>query len=134
METVKFEYTNECSCKDYDEDTDNYVDSEHCYGDCWDCVLEDFHNITSHLFHKNETSWWKVSDLRLWNGDVSGFFTADNVTKLIEGMSVNSSWIMRGEIFEDHIKYSLSHHDAPMGSASVLTIVTEEEMEKYELY
>lgn len=132
--TVKFEYTNTCSCTFYDEETDEYIETNDCFGDCWDQTIEDFTNITSDLFDKNETNWWRVSGIRLWNGDVGGLFHADSVEKLIEGMTVKSLWIMRGEVFNDRIEYSLSHHDAPMGSSSVLTIITEEEREEYGLY
>lgn len=131
---TKFEYTNTCTCQTYDEILDDYFDAQDCYGYCWDDTLEDFKNITSHLFEKNETNLWRVSNLRLWDGDVSGFFEATNVSDLIRGMTVNSEWIMRGEVFDDRIEYSVSHHDAPMGSSTVLTIVSEEEREKYGLY
>ena len=132
--TVKFEYTNSCTCQTYDPEIDEYFDAQDCYGDCWEYTVEDFANITSHLFEANETDWWKVTALRLWNGDVSGFFSASNVQDLIRGMTVNSEWTMRGEVFNDRIEYSLSHHDAPMGSSSVLTMVSENEREEYGLY
>lgn len=131
---TKFEYTNTCTCQTYDADLDDYFDAQDCYGDCWEYTLEDFSNITSHLFENNETNLWRVNNLRLWDGDVSGFFKATNVSDLIRGMTVNSEWIMRGEVFDDRIEYSVSHHDAPMGSSTVLTIVSEEEREKYGLY
>lgn len=133
-ETVKFEYTNTCTCQDYDDDTDEYIDSNYCFGDCWDQTLEDFDQITSDLFDKNETGWWKVSNLLLWNGEVGGYFPATNVKELINGMTVRSEWIMTGEVFDDRIEYSLSHHDAPMGSATTLRAVTEEEREELGLY
>ena len=131
---VKFEYTNTCTCTIYDVDTDTEIEATDCYGDCWEYTIEDFTEITRHLFDSNETNFWKVSNLRLWNGDISGFFEARNAKELIRGMSVNSEWIMRGEVFKDRIEYSLSHHDAPTGSSSVLSIVSEDEREEYGLY
>lgn len=133
MDTIKFEYTNTCTCSSYDEETDTYIESSDCYGDCWELTLEDFANITEHLIEKNETMWWRVKDLALWDGNHGGFFYAENMEDLIHGMTVNSAWIIRGEVFYDRIEYSLSHHDA-MGSSTTLTIVTEEEREKYGLY
>jgi hypothetical protein len=44
-------------------------------------------------------------------------------------MSVNGSWNIRYKVFSDRIEYSLAHHDAPMGSNSVLRPMTEEEYE-----
>lgn len=130
----KFEYTNTCTCTFYDEDKDEYLESSDCYGDCWEFVLEDFSNITKSLFDKNDTLWWKVSNLRLWNGDTSGFAHADTPAKLIQAMTVNSSWTITGIVMDDHIEYSLSHHDAPTGSNTILSIITEEEREKWGLY
>lgn len=131
---IKFEYTNTCTCTYYDEKTDESIPSLECWGDCWEYVLDDFKEITLFLFDINETNWWKVSNIRLWDGESSGYFFADNVKELIHGMTVNSEWIMSGEVFNDHIDYSLSHHDAPMGSRTTLTIVTEEEREELGLY
>lgn len=131
---MNFEYTNTCTCRGYDTETDKEYDLDYCSGDCWDLTVEDFSNIASHLIQKNETCWWRVTALRLWNGEVSGFFHAKNPVDILRGMAVNSEWIMRGEIFDDHIQYSLSHHDAPMGSSSILTIVTEEQRESLGLY
>jgi hypothetical protein len=84
--------------------------------------------ITKDLRDSNETYWWKVEDLRLWDREVSGYFQADKIRDLIAGMTVKSEWIMRYSVFADRIEYSLSHHDA-MGSNSVLRGVTEEEYE-----
>ena len=123
--STKFEYTNMCSCTSYNEETDEDVPSDDCYGDCWEETIEDFTNIVAHLFEKNERCWWRIKDLTLWDGNYSGYFYADNVKDLIGLMTVNSAWIMRGEVFDDRIEYSLSHHDA-MGSSTVLEIMTED--------
>ena len=131
---MKFEYTNHCTCEEYNEEADEYLPTDYCFGDCWENQIQDFTNITEGLFDKNETNWWKVQGLRLWNGDVAGFFYAKDVIELIRGMTVRSEWIMRGEVFDDRIEYSLSHHDAPMGSSSVLTIISEEQRKQLGLY
>lgn len=131
---IKFQYTNTCTCAYYDEETEESIPSLDCWGDCWEYVLDDFKEITAHLFDENETNWWKVSNIRLWDGESSGYFFADTVKELIYGMTVNSEWIMTGEVFNDYIQYSLSHHDAPMGSSTTLTIVTEEQREELGLY
>jgi hypothetical protein len=86
--------------------------------------------LTEDFRKTNTTDYWCVKDLRLWDGNVSGYFHADNVAGLIQGMTVRSSWTMRYEVFADRIEYSLSHHDAPTGSASVLTAMTEEQVER----
>lgn len=131
---VEFEYTNSCTCEFYDAESDEYYETEYCNGYCYDTMIEDFEHITSHLFDMNETGWWMVSNLRLWDGNHSGFIKAQTAPELLRGMGVNGDWIMRGKILEDSIQYSLSHHDAPMGSSSMVTIVTESDMEHYGLY
>ncbi len=129
-QTLKGTITNGCSCVTYNEETGDWQDAPECWGDCWDCAVEDFENVTESLRNNNLTDYWKVENLRLWNGEVSGHFEAKNVKDLLRGMTVNSEWIMRYEVFADRIEYSLSHHDSPTGSASVLRPVSEEEYEE----
>lgn len=133
--TLSGEITNECTCTVYDEITNEFTDepAEHCDGYCWEFAIDDFANVTEELRNANETEWWKVIDLRLWHGTVSGYFHADTALKLLEGMTVRSAWIMRYEVFHNRIEYSLSHHDA-MGSNTTLVPVTEEEREELGLY
>ena len=133
--TLKGTITNGCTCTVYDETTGEYTEelSTECYGDCWEYSVEDFTNVTQELRDSNETGWWKVSNLRLWNGEVSGYFHAEKVTDLLTGMTVRGDWTMRYEVFSDRIEYSLSHHDA-MGSASVLTAISDEQREELGLY
>lgn len=95
--------------------------------------MEDFTNITEELWDSNETGWWKVSNLALWSGEVSGYFHAKTINDLVEGMTVNSQWTMTGTAYADHVEYSLSHHDA-MGSNTTLTAITEEQREELGLY
>jgi hypothetical protein len=131
------ELTNNCNCLTYEEDGETKsVDTEYnstCYGDCWEYAVEDFATITEELRNSNETDWWKVSNLRLWDGESSGYFHAKTVADLIEGMTVNSDWRMTYEVHADRIEYSLSHHDAN-GSATTLTAVSEEQREELGLY
>jgi hypothetical protein len=134
IEKIEFEYTNSCTCQDYDPDTDEYSDSLECYGDCYSYTLEDFQEITSELFQQNDSLWWKIENFRLWNGEHSGYVYAENSRQLLERMTVDSHWIMRGTVYKDFIFYSLSHHDVPMGSATTVVPLTEQEVEELGLY
>ena len=130
----KFEFTNQCSCTYYDEDTDSYLEMDYCDGHCWDDAIADFEIITEKLFDDNETYWWKVSNLKLWDGNHSGYFFAKNAAELIKGMTVDSAWTLSGEICDGYIKYSVSHHDAPWGSNTTLEPVSDEQREFLGLY
>lgn len=137
LATATGEITNACNCLTYEDENGNEVSIDEnytCFGDCWDFAVEDFAMVTEDFRKTNTTDWWHAKNLRLWNGEVSGYFHADTVMKLIEGMTVNSEWTMRYEVFSDRIEYSLSHHDAPTGSSTVLTVMTEEEVERLGLY
>lgn len=114
------EITNECTCTYYDEDTDEYLPTDYCHGDCWEDSVAFFGECTKELRNANESGVWQVNDIQLWNRTVSGYFEATNVVDILGSMTVNSSWIMRFRVYADRVEYSLSHHDAPMGSASVL--------------
>jgi len=137
LATMKGEITNACNCLAYEDENGEEVSIDEnytCYGDCWEFAVEDFSLVTEDLRNANETGWWKVENLRLWNGEVGGLFPADTVAKLLEGMTVRSEWRMTYEVFPDRIEYSLSHHDAPMGSATTVRPVTEVEREEWGLY
>lgn len=131
-----FSFSNTCMCLDSDHN-DDWVMFEalqiDCEGECWEYALEDFKDITGGLFENNETMWWKVSNLSLWDGNHSGYGYADTSEKLLELMTVRSDWNIKGKVFNDRIEYSLSHHDS-MGSNTVVTIITDEQREELGLY
>lgn len=116
--------SNTCQC---DED-------EGCQGECWEWLVEDFTEVTKDFRDTNETDWWQVKNLRLWNGEVSGYFQAKTVLDILRGMAVDSAWTMDYTVHADRIEYSLAHHDAPMGSSSVLMAVSDDERERLGLY
>jgi len=130
---MKGEITNGCNCLTYENENGEEVSIDEnytCYGDCWEFAVEDFAMVTEDLRKSNETGWWRVENLQLWNGTTGGWFHANNVAELLEGMTVRSDWTMRYSVFTDRIEYSLSHHDAPMGSHTTITPVSEEEVER----
>jgi hypothetical protein len=131
-----YEITNTCTCREIDPETGEEREefSTVCSYPCWEYAVEDFYENTKVLQESNETGWWKVSNLRLWSGEFSGYFPATTTEEILRGMTVNSVWTMRYTAYDDRIEYSLSHHDAPTGSASVLTAVSEEEYEKLDIY
>ena len=136
METeqiFEFDYVNTCTCAE-DEDFVMFNALQiDCEGECWQRVLEDFTDLTIDLFDENETLWWKVSNLGLWDGSHSGYGYAMCAEDLLSLMSVKSEWRMKGKVFNDRIEYSVSHHDS-MGRNTVLTMVTEEQREELGLY
>ncbi len=159
--------TNECTCVEVDENGDEMlgeygetIPSRNCHGWCWEDVVQSMGEWLKPMIVKNETGWWKVQSLRLWDGNHSFYFFVDpvndpnnyteytkQVQKIIDAMTVNSSWTMylsgrfndHDEFFyalndDGHFEYSLSHHDAPTGSSSVLIPMTEDELVAVGLY
>lgn len=131
--TTKYELTNQCTC-------DNEAEYTSCYGYCWDDNVNDFYNVNEKFLNSNDTGWWRVTNLGLWDGNHSGYFyvqptdnTWTETENIVAGMTVNSDWMMRYTPYDDRIEYSLSHHDS-MGSNTTLTAVTEEEREELGLY
>ena len=136
METeqvYEFEFGNLCSCMESDDFVMIEALQTECDGICWEMSLEDFTDITSGLFEVNETMWWKVSNLGLWDGNHSGYGHAKDAEELLRLMTVNSDWNIKGKVFNDRIEYSLSHHDS-MGSNTVVTMITDEQREELGLY
>ena len=125
------EVSNDCTCTKYDAIKEEFTDepADDCYGDCWEFVVDSFSENTKTLRESNETGWWHVKDLNLWNRTVSGYFHAEKVVDILRGMTVDASWTLRYNVQADHVSYSLSHHDS-MGGASQLWPVGEAEVER----
>ena len=136
METeqvYEFGFGTYCSCMESDDFVMLNALQTECDGICWEMALEDFTDIVSGLFEVNETMWWKVSNLGLWDGNHSGYGQAKDAESLLNLMTVNSGWHIKGTVFDDRIEYSLSHHDS-MGSNTVVTMITDEQREELGLY
>jgi hypothetical protein len=127
METaMKFEYTNECTCEVYDPETDTSTPTSDCYGDCWEFTVEDFTNITEHLFVDNAQGF-SITGFPVWNGTVDGRFTARTAKDLLHSMTPDgTSWRLDGTVYADRIEAVLYHHDAPMGGKMVVAPIGED--------
>lgn len=121
--TTYGELTNLCTCLAYDDDGAEIALSD-CLGDCWDDSVYAFGLAVEHLLSMSDT--FSVTDLRLWDGEVSGVFYARSASELLSGMTVRSAWTMNYEVYSDRVEYSLSHHDAPYGSTTTLRPIMEE--------
>jgi hypothetical protein len=119
--------SNLCSCAIYDGETDTFLPSPECLGDCGEDTLMMWAEAIKPLFDAAETWWWRIDGLPLWNRTASGWVIAKNPADLLEGMTVRGEWHLRGFVKEDHIKALLSHHDAPTGGWLTARPATEEE-------
>ena len=96
-----------------------------CDGYCWESKQEMFAEDIKELMDNNPSGMWDVSGIPLWNRTTGGTFHAKNISEIIRGMTVNTEWHIKYTVFDDLVVYSLSHHDAPTGSVSVLKPMTE---------
>jgi len=85
--------------------------------------------MTEGFFNGNATYYFRIGGIKLWDREVGGIVECKTPLHLIQAMSVNSGWSMRYTVHPECIEYSLSHHDAPMGSASFVRYATDEEIE-----
>lgn len=116
--------TNTCTCSVWDDETGTDIPTVDCFGDCWDDALYSFGVAVAHLLEASHD--FVVRGIRLWDGEVSGMFTARNVADFVRGCTVNAEWRMTYQVFADRMEYSLSHHDA-MGSDSVVMPYTDDD-------
>ena len=124
------ELTNTCTCLIADEETHEFVESPECFGDCYETDLGFFENSIQYFLAESDT--FRVSGIRLWNREVGGVFRANNVRDFVQGITVNSAWTLRYQVFgTERIEFSLSHHDAPTGSTSVVVPVIDPEDSDY---
>ena len=125
--TYSAEYTNTCSCEVWNEETDECVPANDCYGDCWDFTVEDFANITEHLFSENSQGF-RITGFPVWNGTIDGYFSARNASELLNAITPDrTEWRLEVTVHADHLTGRLYHHDAPMGGNIVVTPFSEEE-------
>lgn len=125
-----YKLENTCTCTEYDEETGDYTDipAEECFG-CWEDGVDNFKYATKKFMDSNSTHYYRIGGIKLWDREVGGIVKCETVLELIRAMAVNSEWAMEYTVHDECIEYSLSHHDAPMGSASFVRHATEEEIE-----
>lgn len=116
--TAYGELTNTCTCTLYDIESGAITPATECDGFCWESELEFFGECVRDFLALSDT--FRVSGIRLWNREVGGVFTANTVAEFVQGITVDSAWTLRYRVFSDRVEFSLSHHDAPTGSASVV--------------
>lgn len=115
------EITNTCSCRTYDPITEKEIETTDCYGDCWDDSLRELVVDIGEWFNNNPTYEWSVNGLPLWDGSVSGKFTAKTIVEFVRGITVNSEWQLRYKVEGSELHCNLSHHDAPVGGSYIVT-------------
>lgn len=125
--TYTAEYTNECSCEHSNETYDEFAPSNDCYGNCWELQVEDFANITEHLFTDNEQGF-TITGFPVWNGTVDGYFLAHNAEELLRNITPDrTAWTLRLTVHITHLTGVLSHHDAPTGGLITVTPFSQDE-------
>ncbi len=127
--TYTAEYTNTCSCEMYDIETGEYYPTDWCSGECWNNIVQDFTNITEHLFTENSQGF-RIVGFPTWNGTVDGYFSARNATELLDSITPDrTEWRLEVTVHADRIVARLYHHDAPTGGTMTVTPFSHDEME-----
>jgi len=109
------ELTNRCTCTNYNETTEEWEESNDCYGTCWDDALEFFHESIKDFYENNPSYEWKVEGLPLWNNSVSGGFMAKTFADFVRGITVNAEWRLLYKLENKTLHLNLAHHDVPTG-------------------
>jgi hypothetical protein len=109
--TTTAEYTNTCTCVTYNDDAGEWETAPECWGDCWSDQVEDFENITEHLFSDNEQGF-TITGFPVWNGTRDGYFLARNAEELLRNITPDrTEWTLRLTVHPTHLTGVLSHHD-----------------------
>jgi hypothetical protein len=109
--TITAEYTNTCTCVTYNDDAGEWETAPECWGDCWSDQVEDFENITEHLFTDNEQGF-TITGFPVWNGTRDGYFLARNAEELLRNITPErTEWTLRLTVHPTHLTGVLSHHD-----------------------
>ena len=116
--------TNTCICVTYNDDSGDWEEAPECWGDCWNEQVEDFQQITEHLFTENNQEF-RIEGFPRWDGPVSGTFHARTAEKLLESITPDrTEWRLELTIHENHLTGALSHHDGS-GTITVTPIAQE---------
>jgi len=116
--------TNTCTCVTYNDDSGDWESAPECWGDCWDSQVEDFQEITAHLFTETNQEF-RIEGFPRWDGPVSGTFHARTAEKLLESITPDrTEWRLELTIHENHLTGALSHHDGS-GTITVTPIAQE---------
>lgn len=119
-------YQNTCSCLIYDTDTEELTVADECYGACWEDAIEDFANITEHLF-SDHNQGFRITGFPVWNGTIDGYFSARNAEELLRAITPDrTEWRLEVTVHADHLTGRLYHHDAPTGGTITVTPFSEE--------
>jgi hypothetical protein len=123
-ETYTATLTNTCACQYHDAETDEYHPTDNCYGDCWDDQVQDFANITEHLFTENNQEF-RIEGFPVWYGTIDGTFHARTPEKLLESITPDrTEWNLEVTVHTTHLTGKLSHHDGN-GTITVTPITQE---------
>jgi hypothetical protein len=124
MKTIhEYTITTQCTCS-WEEGETGY-----CSGECFDWQLCDFMERLHDFMESNSTYYFQIGGIKLWDREVGGIAHCINAVELLNAMTVKSDWSMKYTVHADCIEYSLSHHDAPMGSTSFVRHATDEQIE-----
>ena len=116
--------TNACTCVTYNDDSGDWEEAPECWGDCWNEQVEDFQQITEHLFTENNQEF-RIEGFPRWDGPGSGTFHARTAEKLLESITPDrTEWRLELTIHENHLTGALSHHDGS-GTITVTPIAQE---------
>ena len=116
--------TNTCICVTFNDDSGDWEEAPECWGDCWTDQVEQFQEMTEHLFTDNNQQF-RIEGFPRWDGPVSGTFHARTPEKLLESITPDrTEWRLELTVHENHLTGALSHHDGS-GTITVTPIAQE---------
>ena len=117
-------FTNECSCEDYDIETEVSTPSNDCHGDCWEWTTEYFGEIVTDLLSVSDR--FLIEGFPVWNGALRGVVVAHTAEQLLRAITPDrTEWQLEITGNLHHLTAKLSHHDAPTGGLMTVTPMLE---------
>lgn len=111
MNKITTTITNTCICVTFNDDSGDWEEAPECWGDCWTDQVEQFQEMTEHLFTENNQEF-RIEGFPRWDGPVSGTFHARTPEKLLESITPDrTEWRLELTVHENHLTGALSHHD-----------------------
>lgn len=128
LDTGSVTITTQCTCENYDEESDTYEPASDCYGDCWEWAWEDATSLID--------SWskhWDTNGIRVeaegmgWTG-ASAYLelTFYEAEQALRALTIDGDYILNLTVDDEgQLSVRRYSHDEPTGCRMVAVPISE---------
>jgi hypothetical protein len=114
--------TTQCTCENYNEDTDDYQPSDYCHGDCWEWAWNDASELIEDWAKRWDTNGIRVEGVGMTWQKLSGYaeITFSEPEEALKLFTIDGDFTLEVSIDDDgQLSVRRFSHDEPMGCSMV---------------